>query len=89
MKLNIKFTIVMVITIALTMAVLAGVLFYEQEQNVINESINYMEHKQERNADQISTCIDSINMSTQFFLADEEMGEVLNAAAAGRELSLT
>ena len=89
LKLNIKFTIVMVITIALTMAVLAGVLFYEQEQNVINESINYMEHKQERNADQISTCIDSINMSTQFFLADEEMGEVLNAAAAGRELSLT
>ena len=73
LKLNIKFTVVVIITIAITMAVLASVLFYEQERNVINESMAYMEHKTERNESQIETCIDSINMSTQFFLADEEM----------------
>ncbi|MBR6308042.1 MAG: histidine kinase [Lachnospiraceae bacterium] len=87
-KLNIKFTVVIIITIAITMAVLAGVLFYEQELNVVNESKSYMEHKTERNKSQIDTCIDSINMSTQFFLADEEMLNVLNAASEGRTLNL-
>ena len=88
LKLNIKFTVVVIITIAITMAVLASVLFYEQERNVINESMAYMEHKTERNESQIETCIDSINMSTQFFLADEEMLSVLNAAAEGKKLDL-
>ena len=88
LKLNIKFTIVIIITIAITMAVLAGVLFYEQEQGVINEAKTYMGHKTERNMSQIDTCIDSINMSTQFFLADEEMLDVLNAASEGRSLDL-
>ena len=88
LKLNIKFTVVVIITIAITMAVLAGVLFYQQEANVINESKAYMEHKTERNESQIDTCIDSINMSTQFFLADEEMLNVLNAAASGKKLDL-
>ena len=88
LKLNIKFTVVVIITIAITMAVLAGVLFFEQERNVVNESKAYMEHKTERNESQIDTCIDSINMSTQFFLADEEMLNVLNAAASGKKLDL-
>ena len=88
LKLNIKFTIVIIVTIAITMAVLAGVLFREQEVNVVSESKAYMEHKTERNKSQIDTCIDSINMSTQFFLADEEMLNVLNAASEGRSLDL-
>ena len=88
LKLNIKFTVVVIITIAITMAVLASVLFYQQESNVINESKAYMEHKTERNESQIETCIDSINMSTQFFLADSEMLNVLNAASEGKRLDL-
>ena len=88
LKLNIKFTVVVIITIAITMAVLASVLFYQQENNVINESKAYMEHKTERNESQIDTCIDSINMSTQFFLADSEMLNVLNAASEGKKLDL-
>lgn len=88
LKLNIKFTVVILITIAITMAVLASVLFYQQEQGVISESMSYMGHKTERNESQIDTCIDSINMSTQFFLADEEMLKVLNAAAEGKSLDL-
>lgn len=86
MKLNWKLTFVTLLTVVLTLAVLAGVLFYEQEQNVITENKNYMSHKQERYEDVIDNCINSINMTTQFFLADESMLEVLKLAKEGKSL---
>lgn len=86
MKLNWKLTLVTLLTFAVTTAVLAGVLFYEQEQNIINENRNYMRYKQDRDTTQIDYCINSINMSTQFFLADEGMLEVLYKAQNGETL---
>ena len=87
LKLNWKLTIVTIGTIAVTMAVLAALLFYQQEQDVIDENKNYMLHKLESSESQISTCIDSINMTTQFFLADEGMLDILNLSA--RDESIT
>ena len=40
LKLNWKLTIVTIGTIAVTMAVLAALLFYQQEQDVIDENKN-------------------------------------------------
>lgn len=87
LKLNWKLTFVTLFIIVITISILAGVLFYEMEQNVINDNRNYMRHKQERYTTQIDYCISSINMSTQFFLADEGMLDVLIRAKKGETLS--
>lgn len=87
MKLNIKFTIVIIFFAVAPIAILAGFLFYNMEQNVIDENINYMQYTMERNADQIKTNMDSITMSTQFFLSDEQLTQILTHAVDGSELT--
>lgn len=86
-KLNIKFTIVTLFVTVFPIAILAGVLFYNMEQSVINEHSGYMEYKMEQSDSTIAYGVDSINMSTQFFLTDDEMRSVLRAAQRGEELT--
>lgn len=86
-KLNRKFTFVIILFIVIPIGILAGILFYIMEQNVIDENLNYMEYTMKRNQDSISTRIDSINMTTQFFLSDESLLEILEAASAGEEIT--
>lgn len=70
-KLNIKFTSIIILFMVIPIGVLAGVLFYVMEQNAVQENMDYMEYTMQRNEDGIKTKIDSINMSTQFFLSDD------------------
>lgn len=86
-KLNIKFTCVIILFTALPIGIFAGILFYIMEQNVVDENRNYMEYTMERNQDSIETNINSINMSTQFFLSDEKLLAVLNRTKAGEQLT--
>lgn len=87
MKLNIKFTVIIILTAVIPIAILSGILFYNMENNVIEENINYMEYTAQRSEDQILSNIDSINMSTQFFLSDDKLLDVLNKAVEGETLS--
>ena len=41
----------------------------------------------ERNSDNMAAKIDSVNMSTQFFLSNDSLKQVLNASVSGEELS--
>lgn len=84
LKLNSKFTLVICLLVVLPISILAGVLFYNMEANVINENRNYMQYTMERNEDNIRKNIDSINMTTQFFLSDESLLKML-AGTARRE----
>lgn len=84
LKLNSKFTLVICLLVVLPISILAGVLFYNMEANVINENRNYMQYTMERNEDNIRKNIDSINMTTQFFLSDESLLKML-ARTARRE----
>lgn len=84
LKLNSKFTPVICLLVVLPISILAGVLFYNMEANVINENRNYMQYTMERNEDNIRKNIDSINMTTQFFLSDESLLKML-ARTARRE----
>lgn len=86
-KLNIKFTFVIIVFTIVPIGVFAGILFYIMEQNVVDENLNYMEYTMERNEDAIATNINSINMSTQFFLSDEKLLTVLNRAKEGETLT--
>ena len=88
-KLNIKFTSMIILFMVIPIGIFAGVLFYVMEQNVVKENMDYMDYTMQRNQDGIKTKIDSINMSTQFFLSDDAMLQMLNAAAVGKEVSTT
>lgn len=81
LKLNSKFTLVICLLVVLPISILAGVLFYNMEQNAINENRNYMQYTMERNKDNIWKNIDSINMTTQFFLNDEALLQMLARTA--------
>ncbi len=86
-KLNRKFTLVIILFTIIPIGILAGILFYIMERNVVDENLNYMEYTMKRNQDSIATRIDSINMSTQFFLSDEALLEILEAACAQEEIT--
>lgn len=86
-KLNIKFTIIIVLFTVVPLCISIGALFHIMIQNVIDENISYMQYTMERNRDNMATRIDSANMSTQFFLSDDSLKQVLNASVSGEELS--
>lgn len=86
-KLNIKFTFVIILFTIIPIGIFTSVLFYIMEQNVVDENLNYMEYTMQRNQDSINTNINSINMSTQFFLTDDKLLEILNRAKAGETIS--
>ena len=86
-KLNIKFTIIIVLFTVVPLGISIGALFHIMIQNVIDENISYMQYTMERNSDNMATRIDSVNMSTQFFLSDDSLKQVLNASVSGEELS--
>lgn len=87
LKLNRKFTIVMVLLAVILILVMGGLLFHNMKTNVIDENVSYMQHTMERYQDNIKTNIDSVNMTTQFFLSDDSLIYILNCAAEGTELS--
>ncbi len=81
LKLNKKFTLVISCLVILPISVMAAILFYNMEQNVIRENRNYMQYTMERNKDNISKNIASVTMTTQFFLKDTPLLEMLGKAA--------
>lgn len=87
LKLNSKFTLLIMAFTVIPICVMAGVLFYIMEENVVKENLDYMEYTMQRSRDAISTKIDSINMSTQFFLSEETLLEILNKNKSGEEIS--
>lgn len=87
LKLNWKFTVVIIIAIVIPIAVFAGVLFYNLEKTAIDTNIASVEYTRGQSISNINNCIDSINMATQFFLSDDEMKDVLVKAARGETLT--
>lgn len=85
LKLNGKFTLVMVLLVILPISVMAGVLFYNMEKNVVSENQNYLQYTMERRQDILLQDIDSVNMTTQFFLNDEALLEMLQKTARGEK----
>ena len=86
MKLNWKFTIVIITAVTIPIAIFAGILFYNLEQNTISENRNYMDYKMDKNVETLYTCMDSVNMSTQFFLSDEQLLDMLAGDYSGQTL---
>jgi len=87
LRLNYKFTVLILVIFIIPLAVFTGVLFNMLEKNVIVSNVNSMEYKRDQSTSNIQTCIDSINMATQFFLSDQDMKDVLVRASEGDELT--
>lgn len=87
-KLNIKFTFIIILFMIIPIGIFAGILFYIMEQNVVDENINYMEYTMQRREDSIISKIDSISMSTQFFLSDASLLDILQRSQSGAEITV-
>ncbi len=87
LKLNIKFTLVILLFVIIPIIVCGAVLFSNMRRNVVNENVNYMQYTMERNQDNIQTNIDSVNMTTQFFLSDAALLNILNRSVTGETMT--
>lgn len=86
LKLNSKFTLVISFLVILPISIMAGVLFYNMEENVVTENKNYMQYIMKRSEDNILKNIDSINMTTQFFLHDGPLLVMLGRTAREEQI---
>lgn len=86
-KLNTKFTTVILVPLMIVTSIFVGVLFHIMEQNVVSENFEYMENSTMRHLDQAAMKTESINMTTQFFLSDEGLLDMLGRVAAGEEIT--
>lgn len=80
LKLNVKFTIIMVVFIMAPIIILASLLLQGTKASVIDDNMSYMTHNSERVLEQIKIRVDAINMVTQLFLKDEGLLEMLEKA---------
>lgn len=87
-RINSRFTLIILAFTFVPIAIFSGVLFYNLEQDAIKESHNYMESKVIRDLGRIETNIESINMSTRFFLSDEGLISILADAYNDRDVDI-
>ena len=84
-KLNIRLTGIVLLFVIFPVAILGGIVFYNMEQSTVRENVSFTRATMERRRDSITNNVDSINMSTQFFLSNEKMNTLLIDAAVGNE----
>lgn len=87
MKLNEKFTLIILILVFVPVIIFTMLSFSTMEQNTINEAHKSLEFSIGRSHDEIGKIVDNINMSTQFFLSDKSLIEYLKKIKAGEEIS--
>ncbi len=83
LKLNTKFTGLVIVVVVIPIAILAGVIYYNLEEGTISENVTYMGYTMERNRSTVENGVDAIRMSTQFILSDAPMADVLKKATMG------
>ena len=86
-KLNTKFTLLIILLVALPIGIMGGIIFYNMEENVVKENVNYTVYNVIRSREDMETKLTSVNMVTQYFLSDASLQEVLRDAADHKQLS--
>lgn len=83
LKLNEKFTLICTVFVLIPVVGLTTWVFAGMEENVVNERVSNLSYKLSKGYDQALTSMDSVNMSTQFFLSDQALREFLIAQKSG------
>lgn len=86
LKLNVKFMLLIILFIEITVGIFSGFLFWNMERSVVRQKINGLEYAMDRQHVQIRKNVESINMSTQFFLNDQELLDFLVAIKQGKNI---
>lgn len=86
LKLNVKFMLLIILFIEVTIGICAGILFFYMEKHTIREKISETEYEMNRQYEQIRKNVDSINMSTQFFLNDQDLLQYLVDIKQGKTI---
>ena len=79
--------LLIILFIEVTIGIFSGILFFYMERDTIQEKINEIEYEMDRQHEQIRKNVDSINMSTQFFLNDQELLAFLVNIRQGKRIS--
>lgn len=87
LRLNVKFMLLIILFIEVTIGIFSGILFFYMERDAVHEKMNEMEYEMNRQQEQIRKIVDSINMSTQFFLNDQELHQFLVNTRQGSKIS--
>lgn len=86
-KLNTKFTLICLCFVLIPMVALGGWLFQSMEENVIRERTNAMGYRLSEAYETAAGNVNTVNMSTQFFLSDHALSDFLNAVKDGKVYS--
>lgn len=85
-KLNVKFTVIILIVLFVPIVILSILFFRSMEQSTIQENRRTLEYAIARESDEILNNIENINMSTRFFLSDQSLMEYLERVDGGKEI---
>ena len=87
LKLNIKFTVIIILFVIIPVASFSMYLFYSMEKTAIRERQSSMDYSLANSNTQILKNVDSINMSTQFFLSDLFLTDYLKDVKNGKRFT--
>lgn len=79
LKLNRKFTIIVVLMVWMPMAVFSIAFFHNMQNNLIQDEKKRMAYELQEDYSRIVNHVDSINMSTQFFVSDQSLLQFLES----------
>lgn len=85
--LNVKFMLLIILCIEATVGIFSMFLFRNMQRSTIQEKITAVRYEMDRQHAQIRKNVDAINMSTQFFLNDQELRDFLVELKQGRKMS--
>ncbi|MFI3238840.1 MAG: histidine kinase [Lachnospiraceae bacterium] len=87
MKINTKFTIVIVLFVICPMLILSYFLFDTLENATMNEMLQEAQYDFEQTVEDIEHNIEAIEMSTQIFITDTSLSEYIAKVKTGEEIS--
>lgn len=79
LKLNMKFNIVIILLVWIPTVILGVVLFGNMRSDLLRERSSSMAYQLQEDQAQFVKNVDSINMSTQFFISDQKLTEFLES----------
>ncbi len=87
MKLSDKFTLLIMVLVFVPITLFAVLFFSNMEKNAVRDGRNSLEYSLERSHDEMIRNVDTITMSTVFFLSDQSLIEYLKKLNSGVEMS--
>ncbi len=78
LKLNVKFTIIIVTLLSLSIGIFSSIFFDSMKDTMIKENEEYTTYTLQRSVDNLEDTIASVNMVTQLFSTDTEMYSILS-----------